>query len=293
MKQILLEYGPFHLPSYGFFVGLAFIIVMYLSEKRGIEIGIPRNIMLDFLFAIAIGAILGSSLLNFLFSGDDFHKALSQEGRAFLAGMSGSLIAGLFYLKIRGIPILPVADVVFLNVPIGHAIGRLGCWFYGCCHGKICPYDFPFIFQFPKIEDYSGKIVGSPAFQKHLDMDLISNGASYSLPVYPTQLFAVIYLILLFFILRTLYKKPSVKSRPGSIIFSYFLLNGILRFIEEIYRVNVRYFGLLTNAQIVSIIMIIIGCIGFIIVYKKQPLSKIDLSYLNKEKKKRKKVYEK
>ena len=270
MKQILFQWGPFSLPSYGFFVGMAFVIVMYLSERRGNEIGIPRPVMLDFLFIVSVGAIIGSSLLNFIFSGEAIRIArVSHEGRSFFAGMSGGSIVGLLYLKIRNIPILPIGDIIFLNLPLGHSIGRIGCWFYGCCYGKICPQIFPFGVQFPRYDDFNGEIAGSRAFKKHLSLGLIDKNEQWSLTVYPTQLFAISYLLILFIILRILYAKPSIRMRPGCIIFIYCLLNGIFRFLEEIFRVNVRYWRLLTNAQIVSIVIVMIGIIGLIIVLRK------------------------
>jgi phosphatidylglycerol---prolipoprotein diacylglyceryl transferase len=44
------------------------------------------------------------------------------------------------------LPLWPTADVIAPYIPLGHAIGRIGCFFAGCCYGRpsaSCGIVFP------------------------------------------------------------------------------------------------------------------------------------------------------
>jgi len=135
-----------------------------------------------------------------------------------------------------------------------------------------------FLAPIPQNNRLHGEAVGTPAFFEHLNQGLISKDASLSLPVYPTQVFVVISLLMIFIILRYLSEREFVISKPGFIFFLYCIFNGFERIIEEIFREHYRYFGLITKPQIVSILMIIAGILGMKhVLYKKTlPLTRAE-----------------
>lgn len=133
----------------------------------------------------------------------------------------GAVLAGLVYLGVRRVPVLRALDCVFLYVPLCHAIGRLGCWFYGCCHGKVCPEWLLLGVCFPRHDDQTGHLVGSVALMQHIRAGILDPRAQWSLPVYPTQLFASSSLVTVFVVLRLMADRSWAASKPGTIVFAY------------------------------------------------------------------------
>ena len=264
MRQFLIEWGPFAVPSYGFFVAMAIITGMALSEKRGKEIGLPPFLILDTLFIGFLAALVGTRVFYYIFGGEKGHSLITEgHVRSIYGALFSGLLASFVFLKYKKGPVLKSLDVIFLYFPLSHAIGRLGCLCYGCCHGRISDWPF-FTLQFPKIMGYTGEVVGTPAFLKHFNKGLVTAGEELSLPVYPTQPFAIISLLIIFLVLRTIADKKNIKEKSGFIMFLYFILNGLERFIEEIMRDHYRYWGIITKPQIVSILLIIAGVIGLV-----------------------------
>lgn len=61
----------------------------------------------------------------------------SIQGFTFLGGFLGGCCAGIVHLKILHIDILRACNIIVPSLTLGHAIGRLGCFFTGCCYGKL------------------------------------------------------------------------------------------------------------------------------------------------------------
>jgi phosphatidylglycerol:prolipoprotein diacylglycerol transferase len=278
LRQYLIEWGPFAVPSYGFFVAIAVVAGMHLSETRAQKSGYPKFLLLDALLIAFLAGLIGTKILYYIMGGE---KGSSLFPTGYVRSIYGASISGFLaiflFLKYKKAPMLKTMDIIFLYFPLSHAIGRIGCLCYGCCHGRICNLPF-FSLQFPKITGYMGEAVGTPAFLEHLNRGLVSKDSSLSLPVYPTQVFAVISLLMIFIILRYLSEREFVISKPGFIFFLYCIFNGFERIIEEIFREHYRYFGLITKPQIVSILMIIAGILGMKhVLYKKTlPLTRAE-----------------
>ena len=93
------------------------------------------------------------------------------------------------------------------------------------------------------------------------------------LPVFPTSLYETIVCTFLFLILWSVRRRIKI---PGVMFGIYLILNGIERFAVELIRVNNTYsiFGLHpTQAEIISLSLILAGIILIIVVRKKQAAS--------------------
>lgn len=76
--------------------------------------------------------------------------------------------------------------------------------------------------------------------------------------VHPTSIYELVMAILIFAFLWSIRKKPN----PSGTVFSYYLiLSGISRFIIEFIRINPVVAAGLSQAQIVSVILILIGIV--------------------------------
>ena len=133
-----------------------------------------------------------------------------EGGLVSFGGLFGSLIGfGLWMRKHKELPWKKVLDWLAPAMALGHAIGRLGCFAAGCCHGL--PTGVPWAVTFSDPESI----------------------APLYLPLHPTQLYSAFLLTLLggFLWLRT----PAKKS-DGSIFLTYLSLYSCGRFLIEFLR---------------------------------------------------------
>ena len=79
----------------------------------------------------------------------------------------------------------------------------------------------------------------------------------------------LLFSLLIFSFLWSIRKKIKVA---GIMFFTYLALNGVERFFIEKIRVNTKYniLGGITQAEIISFCLVLIGLLGCIILYKKK-----------------------
>ncbi len=67
-------------------------------------------------------------------------KAISlQEGGLVVFGsLIGAVLGLLAFTRFYRLPLLPLIDVSVPSMALGQAIGRIGCFFNGCCFGGEC-----------------------------------------------------------------------------------------------------------------------------------------------------------
>ena len=179
-----------------------------------------------------------------------------QPGLVFYGGLIGGVIAGVAYMRILRVPLLPMGDIAFPWLPLGIAITRIGCFLNGCCWGK--PTNAPWAIAFPP---------GSAVYGVHKDQGLLEAGATATAHLHPTQLYNVGGQLIAFVIMYALYKKlrASGSNRyEGAIMFLFPLLYGIIRFNTEIYRgdYDVYRFGM-SNSHIFSLGLVLFSFLAY------------------------------
>ena len=124
--------------SYGVLLTLALGVGALLALWRGKQAGLEEGALISSLaLAIAfgfVGAFACSVGVRFIQLGS-LSAALAQPGIVFY----GALIGGAAGLSIGarsfGLPLLAAWEAMLPALPIAHAIGRVGCFFGGCCFG--------------------------------------------------------------------------------------------------------------------------------------------------------------
>jgi prolipoprotein diacylglyceryltransferase len=198
------------------------IIVVFISARRR---NLPPGQSLLLICSGMFFFILGNKALAFspdqwtaLFNSRPFEPPTRM---VILGGFIGLLLGTWIAKKALRIS-YPVMDLLAVALPLSMAIQRVGCLLAGCCHGK--PTSLPWGIAYgPQ----------SHAFQNQLDQGLIHYTDMASLPVHPTQLYQVIFCLLIAFIVWKTRKKW--KSRGSLLLFSI-LLYGIFRFLNEFVR---------------------------------------------------------
>lgn len=238
MHPELLHLGPLTIYTYGFMMATAFLVCYFILKHEITRRGDHPDIASNIIFWGAIGGILGAKIFYLIeyFQDvlmDPMGMIFSGAGLVFHGGLVGGTAAVVIVILKSKKPLGEYADIIAPILLIGQGIGRIGCFFAGCCHGKAC--NLPWGVTFPH---------ASPP-------------ANY--PVHPTQLYETLINITLFFILVKLIR-PRTK-RVGTTFALYFIFAGAERFFLEFIRVNPKVALGLSSAQFTSIGIILAGLI--------------------------------
>lgn len=249
MHPELLHIGPLTIYTYGFMMATAFLvcylILKHEIKKRGDDPEIASNII----FWGAIGGIVGAKIFYMVefyrdFLQDPLGMIFSGAGLVFHGGLVGGTITVILVIRHAKKPLGEYADIIGPILLVGQGIGRIGCFFAGCCHGKAC--DLPWAVTFPH---------ASPP-------------ADY--PVHPTQLYETIINFTMFFILVK-FVRPRLK-KPWMTFAIYLMIAGLERFLLEFIRVNPKVAWGLSSAQFTSMGIFIAGLILLIILLNDIPI---------------------
>lgn len=158
-------------------------------------------------------------------------------GAVFYGGLFGGIAAGAIGAKILHLDIKLWSDLMTPIIPLFHAIGRVGCFFAGCCYG--IESEFGFI-------TYNNQFVPS------------INGVTR----FPVQLLEacgnIILSVVLFILLSKREKNQKLK---GNMIYIYLIAYGVMRFADEFLRGDLirGFVGFLSTSQFISIISIAVS----------------------------------
>lgn len=225
--------GPITIYSYGVMLALAFGVGIYLARERARSAGISSKVIMDLSVYILLASIVGARLLYVLTNLDEYREQpltaiFSRYGFVFYGGLIFAIIVSIWYLRRQKLPVWQIADVLAPSIPIGQAIGRIGCFLNGCCYGK--PTTLPWGVRVPGRDP----------------LDLT--------PLHPTQGYEAIGDLIIFSILTCLWKRRKFE---GQIFLMYLMLYSILRFVIEMYRGDNPY--LLFNLTLSQILSILLG----------------------------------
>lgn len=250
MHPDLFSLGPITIHTYGVMVAIGFLLGIALALKQARKEGIETHRISDLSFYLLLSAIIGSRIFYILLNtGPYINNPLAifkiwEGGLVFYGGLVSAVLIGIVYIKKYGLNIWQVADIFAPSIAIGHAIGRIGCFFAGCCHGR--PADVPWAVTFSDPHSL----------------------APLGIPLHPTQLYEAIGEFAIFLILIILIKRQTFR---GELFWTYVVLYSILRFFVELYRGDAAR-GMLTSdlsiAQVISVLMFFVA-IGFMTFLRK------------------------
>jgi phosphatidylglycerol:prolipoprotein diacylglycerol transferase len=229
--------------SFGLCVAVGVLLSWMLVERLS-----GRKDLGNLVFALVAAGIVGARIVHVVeyWHADGFDRnflsvfSIWNGGLVFYGGLVASAVVFAVWCAVKRPDVLALADVLCVGLPLGHAFGRIGCFFHGCCWGKVS--DSFLAVTFP---------AGSPVWAAHH----ASPYAPRSLPVLPTQLFEAAALFALFAALLLLWRR-----RRGYTAAAYMLGYGVIRFFMEFLRDDERPFALgLSSAQLFSFALIAAG----------------------------------
>ncbi|MBU0509804.1 prolipoprotein diacylglyceryl transferase [bacterium] len=254
MHPVLIDFGPFALHSYGLAMAVAFAVGIWVATIRAKAKGFGPYFAIDISILILIFSMIGARATYVLTHLDEYREypfdAISPiqhtgkigiEGLVLLGGVAAAFLTVYIYSRRKGHHFLSVTDLLIPPTALGIAVGRIGCFFNGCCFGL--PTHQPWCVHFPK-----GSL------------------AAYIFPhecIHPTQIYETGYALVIFAGLMLYDRRP----RPTGVVTGLFLLlYGIGRYFNEQLRwyehemVLIQTSGFrLTFSQVISIAMILLG----------------------------------
>jgi len=223
------------LKTFGIFFALNFLAWGAMAARRFRELGRSPDLAYEMVFAALGGGIVGAKLYWAVEKGELSASGLfSGSGLTWYGGLAGGAITVIAWAKWRGVFTLRLLDIAGIGLPLGYAIGRIGCQVSGDGdYGE--PSDLPWAMGYP-----DGVVPTDPGVEVH-----------------PTPLYEAITMGLLAWALWRL--RDAV--RPGGIFALYLVFGGLERFLVEFVRRNEEAALGLTSAQLISVAMMIGGLV--------------------------------
>jgi phosphatidylglycerol:prolipoprotein diacylglycerol transferase len=221
MHPVLFQIGPLTVYTYGVFVFLGIVSGYLFALRQAKWYSLSSEKISDLIFWSLVAGFVSARLLYTVINWRDFLNdplsfVFSGSGFIFYGGLLGGIAAALFFVKTKSLPLYTTLDLIAPSLALGHSLGRIGCFFYGCCYGR--PTDSFIGMIFPH------------AF-----------GVASSQPVIPTQLISSFFLLAIFAVLLLIRDR---RRFPGQVFLSYILLYSLFRFAIEFYRGDPRGFWL-------------------------------------------------
>lgn len=253
MNRVAIDLGSIKIYWYSItmFLGvLSGIIVAYIEVKRK-KIDVTKFENMAF-YAILSG-FLGARLYYVLFNLDYYLDNLGEifmvwhGGLAIHGGIIGAIAAMYIYCKKNKLSLIEMLDICAPALLIGQVIGRWGNFFNSEAHGGIVSRHFLESLHLPTF------IIDG----------MYINGHFY----HPTFLYESLLNLICFIVLMILRRNKKIKF--GVITGIYLMWYSVVRFFIESLRTDSLMLGDFKMAQVISIVLFIIGLILTILSRKK------------------------
>lgn len=237
----LLELGPLTIYTYGLLLAAAYLTGLKVATVRASRRGIDSARVLDLGIWIIIAAIVGAKLLLLAVDFQYFREhpaeifSLVRSGGVFFGGILVAVPVAIWYVRRHNLPLWPLGDAIAPGIALAHAVGRLGCFFGGCCYGRPTTMPWGVTFHDAFAHDW----VGTPL----------------NVALHPTQLYeAALELIIMGVLLLS---ERKGRPFPGRTFWLYGLLYSVARFCVEYFRGDQRGSLLgLSTSQFISVVLV-------------------------------------
>lgn len=249
------------IPLYGTIIIIAYITGVFLTGHIAYVYNIKKRHVYIVSISCLAGLFVGAKIFyfftqlpgyikNFDIVSKNLYDAIYYgfSGYVFYGGLAGALFMIFLYCVRHDISFLRFTNVIVPVIPFIHSLGRIGCFFGGCCYGIY--YDGIFCVHFPYNE-----------FIPHLN----------AYPRFPVQLLESAALFTLFVIM---YSHAKSVYSDGFMLKMYLCSYSCIRFMTEFLRGD-TYRGIIfkfSTSQWISLIVIIFTLISLKITHhlKKQ-----------------------
>ena len=251
ISPIAFTIGSIGIRWYGILVALAIVVLVLWTireVRRGANIsydtivtaalvGIPSGIVASKLLHVIDNIVVAKLHPELVLAGQiiDYTQypglILSGSGLTFYGAVLGGALAIWIYSRVSRFQFGYLADLVAPGIVLAQAVGRLGCTMNGCCYGIETSLPWGVIYTNP---DSLGPL---------------------GVAVHPTQIYELIYNLILFGVLL----KLRGRFKPdGSLFLIYLALYALWRLGIDFLRAGNPFLFELHQAQVVAIIVLAI-----------------------------------
>ncbi len=240
--------GPVTIHMYGLMIALGFLSAYYMCVHRSKKLGLSEDILWGILCCAIVGGLAGTRLLYYIVELPAIIKKPSilwdfKNGYVVYGGIIGGVLVSFFYCRKKKVSFLKYFDLVMPSVALAQGLGRLGCFFAGCCYGRETDAWYGITFRHSKFAPNNVKLVPT---------QLISSAGDF-----------LICGLLLFYAAR--------KPKDGRVASAYLVLYGVGRFTVEFWRNDYRgSIGWMSTSQLISVVAVAAGVLLYVLLPKMQ-----------------------
>ncbi len=239
IDPVAFTIGSIEIRWYGIMIALAILVLVLWTlwqAKRGAKLSYDTVIILA-IVGIPSGIIF-SRLLHVIdrweFYSHNPGQIIGGEGLTIYGAILGAVLGTWIYSKFRPFNYGYAADLVAPGIILAQAIGRVGCTINGCCYGT--PTSLPWGIGYAHPDSLAFGVSG----------------------VHPTQVYEIIFLLLLFGGVMLL--KGRLKP-DGSLFLVYLGGYSLWRFGIDFVREGTPFLFSLHQAQVIGIIVVVVAII--------------------------------
>ena len=127
---------------YGLFAAAGCVTAVLWLLRHRAGIGVSENEFWAAMWTLLVGGVVGAKALYVALAWEHYASGEVQlwsefgVGFVFFGGLIGAFVAAVVFARVRHLDFLRGADYFAVAIPLGHAIGRIGCYYAGCCYGR-------------------------------------------------------------------------------------------------------------------------------------------------------------
>jgi phosphatidylglycerol:prolipoprotein diacylglycerol transferase len=255
MIPVLLHLGPVTIYSYGLMMALGFIVADFLltseCRRRGISTDFANGLVVWGAFGGIVGARIYDVFDNWpAYASNPWSIVFSGSGFVWYGGFIGGLTVAALVARHYQVPVLRAFDMCCPALILGQAFGRIGCLLSGDGDWGL-PSTLSWAMAYPHaIVGWNAHTVLKLDQKGNLVSGFFPGVRVHPAPIYESMLYAAIFCLMW---------SMRRKAPEGRLLSMYLILEGLARFMVEFVRINPRIAIGLSEAQLISLVMIVIG----------------------------------
>ena len=254
LSRVFINLGPIPIYWYGVIIATGLFLGLYLATKESDRLGLEKDLMVDLIVFAAPIAIVFARIYYVIFEWEAYKGgpwwnvfAIWEGGIAIHGALIGAVLTAIVFAKVRNVSFWQIADIAAPSLILAQAIGRWGNFMNQEAHGG------------PMSE------AAYQNFHQYLPDFIMNQMCIEGVMYYPTFLYESVWNLFVFGLLLLIRKYNPYR---GELFLSYTVLYSIGRFFIEGMRTDSLYFGVLRQAQLISVVLIV--CAIILIIYRRK-----------------------
>ncbi|MBM3150376.1 MAG: prolipoprotein diacylglyceryl transferase [Chloroflexi bacterium] len=217
---------------------MAVVVVIVFALMEAKRVGLARDHIYNAALWAIIGGVIVSRLMHVIDQWDYYMENPAQivnfAGLSIYGAVLGAMLAVVIYCLVNKLSFWQLVDIAAPGALLGQAIGRVGCIIGGCCYGLE---DSPFC-AIEYVHPSHG-LYGTPV----------------GVPLYPTQIYHLVWNLVAFGILWTLRTRLKPK---GTVFLSYLALYALGDLVIRFFRQGTPFIFGMQQAQVIGILILLV-----------------------------------